>query len=80
MQERCWCSYQTFRLGGVIGPRPFWGNNMLNESTIKEVLKALSDAGLCVCESNLIGQCHPGLLTNHEYVIGRVEESGGLSD
>lgn len=53
---------------------------MLKESTIEAVLKALSDAGLCVCEANLIEPYHPGLISDNEYTIGRIEESGGLSD
>ena len=53
---------------------------MLSEEAIKIVLEALSDAGLCVCEERTIGPYHPGRLPSHKYVIGRIEESGGLSD
>ncbi len=52
---------------------------MLNESTIRKVLEALSDAGLCVCEASIIGPDHPGSISDFEYAIGRIEESGGLN-
>lgn len=51
---------------------------MLTEKKIKEVLEALSNAGLIVAESKILGPLHPAGLPDHEYVIGRIEESGGL--
>lgn len=50
------------------------------ESAIRQVLEALSDAGLCICEASIIGLDHPGAISDFEYAIGRIEESGGLSD
>lgn len=53
---------------------------MLSEDTIEQVLKALLNAGLIVCERKYIGPGHPASMPSNEYVIGRIEESGGLSD
>jgi hypothetical protein len=45
---------------------------MVCEDTAKRLLQALSDAGLCVCERKLIGDCHPGLLDHDDYIIDRL--------
>jgi len=50
----------------------------MDEQTVKKVLEMLSDANLVVCDAAFIGQCHPGACDDHEYIIGRVEESGGF--
>lgn len=49
---------------------------MLTEKKIEEVLEALSDAGLCVCNTSMIEQHHPGLITDTKYLLGRMEEGG----
>lgn len=49
---------------------------MITKNEVSLVLQALSDAGLCVCESDLIQAHHPGLLDDDNYIIGRLEESG----
>jgi len=47
---------------------------MLNEAVIKEVLEALSVAGLCVCDfhptMSYVQESH-----STDYIIGRLEES-----
>ncbi len=49
---------------------------MLTEEQAVMFLKALSDAGLCVCEKRLI-EPHDSARCGDEWVIGRLEESGG---
>ena len=51
---------------------------MLTEDQIREVLRALSEAGLCICEKSIIETRHPGLCDDSEYILGRLEESGNL--
>ena len=49
---------------------------MLTNDAIKEVLQALSNSGLCVCEKNLVPSHHPGRIDddNNDYIVGRIEE------
>ncbi len=51
---------------------------MLTEDQAREVLRMLSDAGLCVCERSIIEPSHLGMCEDHEYIIGRIEGSGGF--
>lgn len=50
----------------------------MDANTIRKVLTLLSDAGLCVCESSIIGLDHPGSISDFEYAIGRIEEAGDI--
>lgn len=59
-----------------IGHEQAKGDNMLNTDEIREVLRAISDAGLCVCDTRLVPDNHPGLINSADYIIGRLEESG----
>ena len=50
---------------------------MSNEEVQREVIKALWDAGLCICERNIIPSIHPGLVDQLDYIMERLEESEG---
>ena len=47
---------------------------------LKLLLEALSDAGLCVCERYLIESHHPGLITDTDRIIRRIDEHSRESD
>lgn len=51
---------------------------MLTEAVVKQVLLALSDAGLCICEARLIDEPHPAQCDDPDWIVGRLEESGDL--
>ncbi len=47
----------------------------MKEEAIREILAALTKAGLCVCERFFIEDHNPALC-DEEWVVGRLEESG----
>lgn len=52
---------------------------VLSEQQITQVIMALSDAGMCICETYLIGDPHPAMCDDLAWIIGRLEESGDLN-
>jgi hypothetical protein len=46
----------------------------MTEELQRELILALWDAGLCVCETHIIEPYHPGLVDDIDYIIGRLNE------